>query len=190
MIPSRALLPQRPCVPVRQDQGTLSNLKPLQLLFPGPVPSLLASARLSLRSQRHSFPARTQHTFTPRTGPSGRYRAESSLEPPPPHVPDSLWSPMGRWGQHHLVEAPMKATGEPWAAQPHLPSRRWRPEAWRGGAGVSLMPQEEPGLRQTLRRPLPKPEGSGVKGSVGQEPRAHTLEGTGRGDARLGPEAA
>lgn len=31
---------------------------------------------------------------------------------------------MGCWGQHHLVKAPLKATGEPWAAQPHLLSRR------------------------------------------------------------------
>lgn len=111
--PSKALLPQRPCVPVRQDQGTLSNPKPLQLLFSGPIPSLLASARPSLRSQHHSFPARTQRAMAPRTHPSGCYRAESSLEPPPPHFPDSLWSSMGHWGQHHLVEAPVKATGEP-----------------------------------------------------------------------------
>lgn len=59
--PSTALLPQRPCVPGRQDQGTLSNPKALQLLFPGPAPS----AGLSKPFPEVSTPQLSSKDITP-----------------------------------------------------------------------------------------------------------------------------
>lgn len=74
---------------------------------------------------------------------------------------------MGCWGQHHVVEVPVKATGEPWGAQPHLLSRRWRLEARRGGAGVSLMPQEEARVEADPEESTAKARGFWSQGECG-----------------------
>lgn len=107
-------------------------------LFPTPrlcscssqgLPHLLASVRPSLRSQRHSFPARTQHPITPRTGPSGCYKAESSLEPPQPYVPDRPWSFHGLLGSAPPCQGPLeghwRALGGPAPPAEQKMTRGW-----------------------------------------------------------------